>query len=323
MTGSITDVGGIKVGHAEDAQAVTGCTVLLFDPAVRGGIYYGGHASGTRACDLFREDHLNDELHGLILSGGSNYGLDAAGGVMRYLEERGIGFSVGPNVIPLVPAAIIFDLSIGDSTIRPDSNMAYQASMNASSDPVLMGSVGAGTGATVGKIHGMARAMKGGLGSASIESPYGRIGALAVINAFGDIFDPDSGEQLAGPLDESKHLIERTEDIISGNDASVNKQIFSNTTLAVVATELKMPKSDLNQLAKLADNAIVKTHSPSHHRFDGDVLFTVSTAKNKFDYDLDQLGRYAEQALIAAIISGIKNARAMAGISCYLDLSSR
>ena len=321
--GTLTDVAGIRVGHCDDKIGVTGCTAILFGRAVRGGIHYGGHASGTRACDLFREDHLNEHLHGILLSGGSNYGLDAAGGVMKYLEERKIGFPVGNIVVPIVPSAIIFDLGIGDSSSRPTPEMAYEASASANSEPVIQGSVGAGLGATVGKVHGMQRAMKGGLGSASIDTPYGAVGALAVVNAVGDILDPETGTAIAGALNQDRNRIEGTNLENADGESKDLRDLHANTTLVIAATELDISKIELNRLAKQADQGIVKTHSPSHHRFDGDVLFTISTAVRQTEYDIEEVGEVMEKAVITAVLNAIKNARSIAGISSYSELTDQ
>jgi len=316
----ITEVSGIRVGHAQDLEAITGCTVLLFEESAKGGMHLGGMASGTRACDVFREEHLNEEIHGILLSGGSNYGLDAAGGVMRFLEERGVGFHVGAAVVPIVPAAIIFDLGIGDSRGRPDAEMGYQACAAATDGPVAEGSVGAGTGATVGKLFGLARAMKAGLGTASIEGPYGPVGALAVVNAFGDVLDPKTGRVLAGLLDEGRRrLVSTAEQIKHGH----SRKVFGppeSTTLAVVATEALLSKSELNKLASLADLALARTISPCHAAFDGDVVFAVSTGKRKVDYDLNLLGLLAQEALSQAIVRAVLKAESLGGVPARRDL---
>lgn len=316
----ITAVRGVRVGHAHDAEALTGCTALLFEGGARCGIFLGGMASGTRACDVGREEHLNDEVHGLVLAGGSNYGLDAAGGAMRFLEERGIGFSVGSAVVPLVPSAILFDLGIGDPRVRPDPEMGYRAAQRAAGGPVEEGCVGAGMGATVGKLLGISRAMKSGLGTACVESPYGPVGALAVVNAFGDIQHPETGELLAGLRDESgTRLISTAEQMRRG----VVRKRFSlpqDTTLAVIAVELELPKPRLHQLARLADQAIVRTHSPAHTTFDGDVVFAVSTRMRRCDYDLTHLALFAQRALEEAIVRAVTRARGMGGLPAYRDL---
>lgn len=316
--GSITDVPGITAGHAHDSEAITGCTVLLFASGAKGGMFLPGMASGTRACDVFREEHLNEEIHALLLSGGSNYGLDAAGGVMRYLEEKGIGFPVGPTVVPIVPTAIIFDLGIGDPGRRPDAEMGYQACLRASEEPLEEGSVGAGTGATVGNLYGLQRAMKSGLGTSSVESPYGPVGALAVVNAFGDIIDPRGREPLAGLRDESGTRLVSTRDQIRGG--GLRHRFGENTTLAVVASEVSLSKAVLNRLARAADSALVSTHSPCHSSFDGDVLFAVSTGQRDGEVELDRLGIDAVEALTDAIARAVRSATSLGGVPARRDL---
>ena len=318
----ITAVRGVRVGHAHDLEALTGCTALVFERGARFGIFVGGMASGTRACDVGREEHLNDEVHGLVLAGGSNYGLDAAGGAMRFLEERGIGFPVGRTVVPIVPSAIIFDLGIGDHRVRPDPEMGYRAAQGAADGPIEVeeGCVGAGAGATVGKLFGIERAMKSGLGTASVESPYGPVGALAVVNAFGDVRHPETGELLAGLRDESgTRLISTAEQMRQG----VVRKRFSlpqDTTLAVIAVELELTKSELNQLARLADQAMVRTHSPAHTTFDGDVVFAVSTGMRQGECELTHLALFAQRALEEAIVRAITQARGMGGLPAHRDL---
>src|SRR5512134_825953 len=199
MNTTITAVPGIRVGHAQDDAALTGCTVILCEAGAVGGVDQRGGAPGTRETDLLRPMHRVEQVHGVLLTGGSAFGLDAAGGVMRYLEERGIGFDVGVARVPIVPAAVIFDLAIGHADVRPGAAMAYQACLNATTDPVIEGSVGAGTGATVGKLLGMQNATKSGLGSACVEIAGGLlVGAIAVMNALGDVIDPRDGEIIAG-----------------------------------------------------------------------------------------------------------------------------
>ena len=203
MNNTITAVPGIRVGHAQNEEALTGCTVILCEDGAVGGVDQRGGAPGTRETDLLRPLHRVEKVHGILLTGGSAFGLDAAGGVMRYLEERGVGFDVGVARVPIVPAAVIFDLAIGRADVRPDAAMAYQACVNATTDPVAEGSVGAGTGATVGKILGMQNATKSGVGSACVEIVEGLfVGAIAVVNALGDVIDPRNGEIIAGARSE-------------------------------------------------------------------------------------------------------------------------
>jgi len=326
MGGCITDVTGIKAGHAQDFEAVTGCTVLLFEEGTgggtRGGIYYGGHASGSRACDLFREGHINDELHGLVLSGGSNYGLDAAGGVMGYLRDNGVGFPVGNAIVPIVPQAIIFDLGIGSPTRYPDYVMGYEAADNASDQSLDQGSVGAGTGATVGKVRGIDQAVKGGVGSASLDTPFGRVGAVAVVNAVGDIVDPETEQPLYEINAQPNSDNDPQRDPRDESDSERAERLFENTTICTIATEADLTKSELNWLAERADRAIQLTHRPAHHSYDGDVVFAISTRRRNLEGELEELGSVMEHVLIGAILSAIKNARTLAGVPSLRDLNN-
>jgi L-aminopeptidase/D-esterase-like protein len=326
MSGGITDVPGVEVGHASDFEGLTGCTVVLFPEGAIGGGLAPGMAAGTRGMDIFRSLHLRDEIHGILLAGGSGFGLDATGGVMRYLEERGIGFDVGITRVPRVPSAVIFDLPLGDCRRRPDVEMGYQACLNARSGPVEQGSVGVGTGATVGKLYGLKRAMKGGVGTASVEGPYGVVGALAVVNAFGDVLDYHTREILAGLRDEAgTRLISTVEEMKKGKaprafDFGFREGEGQNTTLAVVAFEASLIKPELNVLALMAQRALVKTISPIHTTFDGDVIFTASVGRSKGKADLNVLGILAEEVLAEAINNAVKAAKGLGGVPSRADL---
>ncbi len=322
--GVITDVPGVEVGHASDFEGITGCTVILFREGAIGGGLAPGMAAGTRGMDIFRSLHLRDEIHAILLAGGSGFGLDATGGVMRYLEEQGIGFHVGITRVPRVPSAVIFDLPLGDCRRRPDVEMGYQACLNATSGPVEQGSVGVGTGATVGKLYGLKRAMKGGVGTASIEGPYGLVGALAVVNAFGDVLDYHTREILAGLRDETgTRLVGTVEEMKKGQAPRGFDFGFregQNTTLGVVAFEAALIKPELNVLALMAQRALVKTISPIHTTFDGDVIFTASLGRYKGEVDLNVLGILAEEVLAEAVNNAVKTAKGLGGVPSRSDL---
>jgi len=324
MNNVITDVEGVLVGHATDLEGVTGCTVVRFEKKAVGGGFLPGMASGTRSADLFRSIHLRDEVHAYFLCGGSAFGLDATGGVMKYLEERGVGFDVSCTRIPRVPSAVIFDLPLGDCVRRPDSTMGYQACANASSGPVEHGSVGVGTGATVGKFYGLNRAMKGGVGSACLEGPCGRVGALVVVNSFGDVVDYDTGEPLAGLRDESgKRMIStaremKTKKITKGFDFGFREE--QNTALAVIAVDAMLIKPELNIISLMAQRGLVKTIDPIHTTFDGDVIFAASLGNYTGEVDLNLIGLLAEEALGRAVNDAIRSAKGLAGIPSYGDL---
>ncbi len=321
MSGAITDVAGVRVGHAQDLDAITGCTALAFDDGARAGWAPPGVATGTRKADVLRDTHLNETIHGLVFSGGSDYGLDAGGGAMRCLERQGIGFDVGVSVVPIVPTAILFDLGIGDPNRRPDVEMGYAACERAADRTVDEGCVGAGTGATIGNLFGLARSTKTGLGTASVDSPYGPIGALAVVNAFGDVVDPDTGEILAGLRDETgERFISTTEQIRQG----VLRRRFggrgTNTSLWVVATEVELGRSELTRLARMADGALVRTHSPAHGTFDGDIGIAVSTGQQPMDVDLNHIAGFAQEALTDAIRRAVSQSTSLGGVPSASDL---
>ncbi len=323
---AITDVPGIKVGHASDLEALTGCTVILCEEGAIGAVDIRGTAAGTRQIDALTHLHLVDKIHAILLAGGSAFGLDAAGGVMDYLEERGKGFDVIKTKIPIVPSAVIFDFGIGDFRVRPDRKMGYQACRNGSKR-VEEGSIGVGTGATVGKLFGVERAMKGGVGTSSIQGPKGLIvGALVVVNAFGDVLDPDSKEILAGARKskESFQLANSSKWMKQG----VTRKRFAaitpsdsdafNTTLGVIATNANFTKKELHQVAQIAHCGLAKVISPLHTTFDGDLSFAISLGKKKAD--VNTVGLLGEVALIESVKRAIIKAGGFGIIPAYQDI---
>jgi L-aminopeptidase/D-esterase-like protein len=319
MYDAITDVEGIRVGHCSQFEALTGCTVLLCEAGAVAVADMWGSATGTRQMDALSPGHLVDRIHGICLSGGSAFGLDAAGGVMKFLEERGSGFDVGITKVPIVPAAVIFDLGIGDHRVRPDAEMGYTACMNARGDGVEEGSVGAGTGATVGKLFGVKRGMKGGVGTASMKSKSGAtVGVLVVVNAFGDIVDPSSGGILAGVRVSEKGMqfADSSERMMEGN---IRERFgFFNTTLAIVATDVHLGREDLKRVVRLAHNGLARTISPLHTTFDGDIIFALSLGKA--EADVNTVGIIAEGALIRAVIRAVQRADGLGAIPACKDL---
>ncbi|NWF92247.1 MAG: P1 family peptidase [Syntrophaceae bacterium] len=326
---AITDVPGIRVGHATNLKALTGCTVILCEEGAIGGVDIRGTAAGTRQIDALMFSHLVDKIHAILLAGGSAFGLDAATGVMKYLEERGKGFDVGKTKIPIVPAAVIFDLNIGDFRVRPDRLMGYQACLNASRK-VEEGSVGAGTGATVGKLFGIARAMKGGVGTSSVQGPNGLIvGGLVVVNAFGDVFDLGSKKILAGArkskespafADSSKWMKQgATRKEFRGTKSSESTAF--NTTLGVVATNANLTKKEVHQVAQIAHSGLAKVISPLHTTFDGDLVFAISYGKKKGD--VNTIGLLGETALTQAVKRAVTRANGFGEIPAHRDLSQK
>lgn len=324
MTGrkGITAVPGIRVGHATDLDALTGCTVVLCEAGAVGAVEVRGAAPGTRETDLLRPEMLVQEVHGVLLTGGSAFGLAAADGVMRYLEERRVGFDTGVAKVPIVPAAVLFDLAVGNSKRRPDANMGYAACLEASDGVVSEGQVGAGTGATVGKLLGPAGFMRGGIGSSSIDLPGGVVvGAIAAVNAFGDILD-DHGRILAGTrtpkgdfLDTARALLLWEGPIPFARTASgapgVRPGRATNTVLAVVATNAGLSKSEATRVAQLAHDGLARVVSPSHSLFDGDVIFVLSTGREHGNPLA--LGIAAGQTVAEAIIRAVRVSNGLGG----------
>ncbi len=305
MNTTITAVPGIRVGHAQDDEALTGCTVILCEAGAVGGVDQRGGAPGTRETDLLRPMHRVERVHGVLLAGGSAFGLDAAGGVMRYLEERGFGFDVGVARVPIVPAAIIFDLAIGRADVRPDAALAYQACLNATTDPVMEGSAGAGTGATVGKILGMQNAAKSGVGSACVEiADRLFVAAVAVVNALGDVVDPHTGEIIAGARSEEGFA--DTLKVMQNFQAS-SPAANDNTVIGVVATNARLSKEEANKVAQMAHDGLARAVRPAHTMYDGDTIFALSTGDVQADVNL--IGAFAAEVFSEAIVRGVRAAQ--------------
>ncbi|TMI74655.1 MAG: P1 family peptidase [Bacillati bacterium ANGP1] len=312
----ITDVTGITVGHAEDARAVTGCTVVLCEQGGVGGVDVRGSAPGTRETDALRPMNLVERVHGVLLTGGSAFGLAAADGVMRFLEERGIGFDVSVAKVPLVAAAVIFDLMIGNPAIRPTAEMGYAAARAASRGPVAEGSVGAGTGATVGKLMGPLSAMKGGVGTWAAGLPGGVVvGALVVVNAYGDVRDDHTGQILAGARDRTTgRFLNMTQALMSGHPSA---GFGTNTTLAVVATNAALTKEQANKLAQLGHDGLARVIAPVHTMYDGDTVFALSTGNAKAD--MIPLGTAVVEAVAEAVKRAVRLATGLGGIPGLAD----
>ena len=298
---TITAVRGIQAGHATNRRARTGCTVVLCPAGARAGVDVRGFAPGTRETDAIRPGRLVGQAHAILLTGGSAFGLDAASGVMRFLEEQGAGFPTAHGVVPIVPAAVVYDLAVGDPRVRPDKAMGYRACKAAGDTPVPTGRIGAGTGATVGKAPGLRRA-DGGIGSACARLPNGvTVGALMVVNAVGAIIDPGTGEMVAGAPDgaasqtadttpEQQH--ERTPGIAG-----------TNTTIGVVATDAALSSVEANIVASMAHDGIARAIHPAHTLHDGDTLFALSTGKRKSD--VNAVGVLAAEVVAQAIVNAV------------------
>lgn len=318
MYNAITDVSGIKVGHYTDKKAVTGCTVVLCERGAVAGVDVSGSSPGTRETDLLRPGNLVEKVQAIVLSGGSAFGLDAAAGVMKYLEERGFGYETSAGRVPIVPAAIIFDLNIGDSNIRPGANEGYQACLAATNGKVAEGCVGAGTGATVGKILGVERAVKSGLGTASQRIAGDVVvAALVVVNAVGDVIEPGTGKILAGPRKPDGRGFLSTSKLWKG-DFKEAVPLF-NTVIGVVVTDANLAKAEANRLARVAQVGIARTIDPCHTMYDGDALFTLSLGEKQAD--LSALGAAAAEVVAEAIVRAIQKAKTLAGVPAAKDVS--
>ena len=315
-----TAIDGIRVGHAEELEAATGCTVVICEAGAAAGVDVRGGAPGTRETDLLDPSNLVQKVHAILLAGGSAFGLDAAAGVMQYLEERKIGFDVRVTRVPIVCGAVLFDLTVGDPSVRPDREMGYRACRNAGTAPLRQGSVGAGTGASVGKVCGMGRAMKGGLGSCAWEVEGLQVGALVAVNCLGDVLDPLTGERVAGVLAEDGRTLADTEEIMIRAFAE-KKDLFSgNTTIGVVATNASLTKAQAAKLASMAQNGYARTMRPAHSMVDGDTIFALATGS--IDADLSVVGLLAARAMERAVVAAVKNAESLCGLACYADIRS-
>jgi L-aminopeptidase/D-esterase-like protein len=318
MFGAITDVLGIKVGHYTDKRAATGCTVILCEQGAVAGVDVSGSSPGTRETDLLRPGNVVEKVQAVVLSGGSAFGLDAAGGVMKYLEERGLGHETGAGKVPIVPAAIIFDLNIGDSKTRPGADEGYQACLAASAGKVAEGCVGAGAGATVGKILGIERAVKSGLGTASQRIARNVVvAALVVVNAVGDVIEPGTGRTLAGPRRPEGCGFLSTSQLWKGEFKDVVPPF--NTVIGVVATDARIGKTEASTLARVAQVGIARTIDPCHTRYDGDALFALSLGER--EADLSALGAAAAEVVAEAVVRAIQKAKTLAGVPAAKDIS--
>ena len=326
MHDAITDVPGIAVGHWTDRRGGTGCTVVLAPKGAVGGVDVRGAAPGTRETDLLRPGALVQEAQGIVLSGGSAFGLDAASGVGRFLEEQGAGFRVGRRRVPIVAGAVLYDLGVGDGSVRPRAEHGYEACINAGSGPVEQGSVGAGTGASVGKARGRGSAVKGGLGSASAVMGDGTVvGALMAVNAFGEVVDED-GAVVAGPRnDEDSGFADTIEELRKGR---TKKAAGENTTIGVVATNAALNKAEVNRVALMAQDGVAMAVRPAHTMSDGDVVFALATGENADGSrrrrgrrnDVTGIGAVAAKLVAAAIVRGARLAESTGKTPAIKDL---
>lgn len=309
----LTDITGIRVGHASDFDALTGCTVVLCESGAVAGCDIRGGASGTEEMDVMSPHHITGAVHAVVLAGGSAFGLEAASGVRRFLEQKGTGFRTGAAVVPIVPAAILYDLAIGKPGVRPTREMGESAAAAATSAAVAEGCAGAGTGATVGKVLGMRCAMKGGIGSFTVSLPGGvLVSALVAVNAVGDVVDPDTRKIIAGArrAPDSPEFLNSTEwSKARGATGPLRRE---NTTLAVVATNARLTKVEATKVAQIAHHGFVRAISPVHTSMDGDLVIALSCGT--LSAPLDSLGIAAAEAVAASIVRAVRAARTLGGI---------
>jgi L-aminopeptidase/D-esterase-like protein len=309
--GAITDVAGLSVGHFTDQRRPTGCSVVLCEPAATAGVDVRGAAPGTRETDLLLPDNLVEQVHAVLLTGGSAFGLDAAGGVMRWLEEHGIGLSVGPVRVPIVPAAVLFDLWLGDARIRPDAEAGYRACQAASTAPPAQGNVGAGTGCSVGKLFGIERGMRGGIGSASMQVGAITVGALVAVNATGDVVDPADGRIVAGTRGADGRPRSASAAMARG-ELPARAVAGMATTIGIVATDALLSKAQANKLATMAHDGLARTIDPVHTMADGDTMFALATGASGRSGEMTILGALAATVTARAVLNAVRHANGLA-----------
>ena len=314
---SIMEIGGFKVGHAQDYDAMTGCTVVLCDDMAPAGVDVRGGGPASRETPLLNPVSDAKGIHAVLLSGGSAFGLDAAGGVMKYLEERNIGFDVGITKVPLVCQSCLFDLGIGKVDVRPEQKMGYEACENASYEPMEEGNVGAGTGCTVGKIKGMQDCMKSGIGSFAVQVGDLKVGAIVAVNALGDVYDLETGKMLAGVRDESNNMCSTEEIMI---ESMAHDNLFTgNTTIGIVLTNAKMDKTHLNKVASMAHNGYARTIRPIHTTADGDSIYALSVGA-ALEGDVNVVGTLSSYVMAKAINRAVLAAESACGYPAARDM---
>jgi L-aminopeptidase/D-esterase-like protein len=328
-SGAITDVAGIEVGHFSDTRRPTGCTVILAREGAVAGVDVRGAAPGTRETDLLSPGNLVQQVHGIMLAGGSAWGLAAAEGAMRWLEERNIGMDVRFGILPIVPAAVLFDLPMGDARIRPDAASGYAACEAASTDAPAEGNVGAGSGALVGKLFGVHRAMKGGIGTASVTVGGVTVGALIAVNALGDVIDPDTAQPVAGARTEDGLALLDTRRALLRGELPKPLLAGTNTTLGVIATDAVLTKVQANRLATVAHDGLARAINPVHTMSDGDTLFALATGRVPLEGKapgMTVLGTMAAEAVARATLRAVLAARSVTvgelHVPCAADLAT-
>lgn len=321
---SIKDIKGIRIGQTEDPEGGTGCTVFLSEAGMAAGMDVRGGGPASRESELLKPLAAAQEIHAIVLAGGSAFGLGAADGVMQYLEERGIGFDVGVTKVPLVCQSDLFDLTAGAPGARPDRAMGYEACLRAEEENYRDGNYGAGCGATVGKFAGMDYCMKSGIGSCALQVGELQVGAVVAVNALGDIYDWRSGQKLAGLLAEDRRSFRRTEDLMYADTRTVENKFTGNTTIGVVITNADFQKASLCKIAGMAHDGYARSIRPVHTTADGDSIYAVSVgdaAGKKVSADQDLVGTLAAEVMSEAITAAVKSARSAYGLPAWEDIS--
>ena len=321
--GGITDVAGIEVGHYTDREHGTGCTVVLCQKGAVAGVDVSGSAPGTRETDLLRPTNHVSEVHAVVLSGGSAFGLDAASGVVRYLAERDTGYQAGPVKVPIVPSAILFDIGIAMHKTHPSADDGYQACLSASTEPIEEGSVGAGTGAIVAKVLGWGRGLMGGIGTASVSLGDGTVvGAIMAVNASGGIYDAETGKLLVGPRNDDGTMADPMEALLSADYVDAHTPFGTNTTIGLVATNATLTKEQANKLASIAHEGLALAVRPAHTMRDGDTIFALGTGESDQPADMLRLGAAAVTCVSRAIVRGVEKATGRDGIPSVSDMNN-
>lgn len=308
---SVKDIRGIRIGQAENTDAGTGCTVIICENGAPTGLDVRGGGPASRESELLKPVANADRIHAVVLSGGSAFGLDAAGGVMQYLEEHDIGFDVGVTKVPLVCQSDLFDLTVGDMAVRPDKQMGYAACVNSEQNNYQDGNYGAGTGATVGKLYGMDFCMKSGIGSYAVQIDELQVGAIVAVNALGDVYDWKNGSKVAGLLDESKKGFRSTTEEMYRNYEVVQNKFTANTTVGVIITNAKYDKTALTKIAGMTHNGFARSIRPVHTSADGDSIYAMSVGGVMAD--MDMVGTLAADVMSEAILNAVKSAKGAYG----------
>ena len=317
----LTDVPGVRVGHYTDRDAATGCTVVLCESGAVGGVDVRGSAPGTRETDLLRASNLVSEAHAVLLTGGSAFGLDAASGVVRYLEDKGVGYPVGDVRVPIVPAAVLNDLRLGVADVRPGADEGYAAAQAATAGPIAEGSVGAGTGATVGKLLGIQGAVKGGIGTYATDLGSGlTVAAIVAVNALGGVYDPETGEVVAGPRHENGTGMHDSLKLATSPNGTIDDRASSNTAIGVVATNATLSKEQANKVASVSQDGIAMAIRPAHTMGDGDTMFALATGDLEQPADMLRICAAAALSVSKAIVRAVRLAESLGGVPSVTEL---